>query len=88
MEEAAAGSKKHKKNQKATLSSLPDIRPGPLVPGEPRHWHALPGIQRLEVQDAIRVSPEDPCYAPSVLYVPVTSWTCSAASTAPAMRKR
>ena len=81
-EEAAAENKKRKKNKNA-LSSLSDIKPGDYVVHQSHGIGMYAGIQRLEVQGAIKDYLKIQYSGSDVLYVPVTQLDLLSRYTAP-----
>ena len=81
-EEAAAEAKKRKKNKNA-LSSLSDIKPGDYVVHQSHGIGMYAGIQRLEVQGAIKDYLKIQYSGSDVLYVPVTQLDLLSRYTAP-----
>ena len=81
-EETAAETKKRKKNKNA-LSSLSDIKPGDYVVHQSHGIGMYAGIQRLEVQGAIKDYLKVQYSGSDVLYVPVTQLDLLSRYTAP-----
>ena len=81
-EETAAENKKRKKNKNA-LSSLSDIKPGDYVVHQSHGIGMYAGIQRLEVQGAIKDYLKIQYSGSDVLYVPVTQLDLLSRYTAP-----
>ena len=81
-EETAAETKKRKKNKNA-LSSLSDIKPGDYVVHQSHGIGMYAGIQRLEVQGAIKDYLKIQYSGSDVLYVPVTQLDLLSRYTAP-----
>ena len=81
-EEAAAETKKRKKNKNA-LSSLSDIKPGDYVVHQSHGIGMYAGIQRLEVQGATKDYLKVQYSGSDVLYVPVTQLDLLSRYTAP-----
>ena len=86
-EETAAETKKRKKNKNA-LSSLSDIKPGDYVVHQSHGIGMYAGIQRLEVQGAIKDYLKVQYSGSDVLYVPVTQLDLLSRYTAPGDEKR
>ena len=81
-EETSAETKKRKKNKNA-LSSLSDIKPGDYVVHQSHGIGMYAGIQRLEVQGAIKDYLKIQYSGSDVLYVPVTQLDLLSRYTAP-----
>ena len=82
LDEASAEAKKRKKNKNA-LSSLSDIKPGDYVVHQSHGIGMYAGIQRLEVQGAIKDYLKIQYSGSDVLYVPVTQLDLLSRYTAP-----
>ena len=82
LDDEAAENKKRKKNKNA-LSSLSDIKPGDYVVHQSHGIGMYAGIQRLEVQGAIKDYLKIQYSGSDVLYVPVTQLDLLSRYTAP-----